>query len=111
MSLHQPPAAGTDARVSTAASDDENPFPSPETLQVVANETRQAILLVLYSSSDVPLQFSALRRRADVDQSARFNYHLQELLGRFVRETPEGYVVTRQCEDLLDAMGEAPAVE
>jgi len=38
--------------------------------------------------------FSDLRRRIDMADSGNFNYHLDQLVGRFVRKTDEGYQLT-----------------
>jgi DNA-binding transcriptional ArsR family regulator len=51
----------------------------------VANETRLAILRALWETDD-PRSFSDLRSAVGVRDSGRFNYHLGELVGRFVRE-------------------------
>ena len=42
----------------------------------------------------VLLSFSELRDAVGVDDSGRFNYHLDKLVGRFVHRTPKGYMLT-----------------
>ncbi|WP_049922067.1 winged helix-turn-helix domain-containing protein [Halopiger djelfimassiliensis] len=61
-----------------------------EALDALANEHRIAILRAL-ADADGPLSFSELREEIEMRDTGRFNYHLTELLGRFVRETPDGY--------------------
>ena len=62
---------------------------------LVADETRLAILRALgsapYERYGGSLRFSELRERAAIRDSGKFNYHLQQLVGTFVREREEGY--------------------
>lgn len=69
---------------------------SPEAaFSVLGNRTRLEILTVL-GEADEPLSFSTIFERVDYDDSANFNYHLQQLLGHFVRET-DGYYSLRHA--------------
>ena len=61
-----------------------------EAFAVVGNETRLRILEALWRA-DRPAAFSDLRRRVGMRDSAQFNYHLDKLVGQFVRKTDEGY--------------------
>ncbi|WP_436923232.1 DUF7351 domain-containing protein [Halosimplex amylolyticum] len=69
--------------------------PPAEAFSLLGNELRVSILLELGDAKEGnqprPLPFEELRRRCDVTDSGRFNYHLQELLDVFVTEKPEGY--------------------
>lgn len=60
----------------------------------LGDPTRVAILVELAKhqrqSSD-PLEFSDLRRRTGIEDSGRFNYHLNELVPRFVAKADAGY--------------------
>jgi hypothetical protein len=59
---------------------------------LVGNETRAEILRVLGEDPWAGLSFSELRSRAAPDMdSGQFNYHLQQLVGQFVRQTDDGY--------------------
>lgn len=65
---------------------------------LLGDETRMAILEALWEEyepgpADDPISFSRLRELVDVSPSSRFNYHLGELVGTFVRKTDEGYVL------------------
>ncbi|MEF8876279.1 MAG: winged helix-turn-helix domain-containing protein [Haloarculaceae archaeon] len=61
-----------------------------EAFAVVGNETRLRILEALWRA-DRPAAFSDLRRRVGMRDSAQFNYHLDRLVGQFVRKTEAGY--------------------
>lgn len=68
-----------------------------EAFQLLANETRMAILLALWeakeptSDAEDAVPFSELYDRIDIDDSGNFNYHLEKLEGHFVAATDEGY--------------------
>lgn len=67
-----------------------------EAFQLLANETRLAILLALWEAKDPPsddeaVPFSDLYDSIDIDDSGNFNYHLEKLEGHFVRSTEDGY--------------------
>lgn len=71
---------------------------SPEAaFSVLASETRLAVLLELATvtnerGSGAGLTFSELRRRAGVEDSGRFNYHLEQLQEGFIEKDGEEYV-------------------
>lgn len=60
----------------------------------LGNDTRLEILHVLFQS-DSPLNFSDVMNAVGVQDSGRFNYHLDKLLEIFVRHTSDGYELTR----------------
>lgn len=66
--------------------DDTSPF------DLAGNPTRMAILqaLVAASREGTTPSFAELRRRAGVDDSGNFNYHLNKLRGRFVEQVDSG---------------------
>lgn len=74
----------------------------PETTQafeLLANETRMAILLALWEAhrpftAGTGVSFSQLRDLVGVQDSGQFNYHLGKLEGRYVTSTEEGYKLT-----------------
>jgi hypothetical protein len=67
---------------------------------LLGNETRLAIVEELAVDGYQGLEptdgrsFADLRRAVGVDDAGRFNYHLGELLGTFVRKVGEGYALT-----------------
>jgi hypothetical protein len=73
-----------------------------EAFAILGDETRLNIVRVLWRAgaaheyddvddSASTMSFSELRRRVDVDDNGRFNYHLSKLVPHFVRKTGEGY--------------------
>ena len=73
-----------------------------DALETLANEHRIKILRTL-AETDEPLAFSELRRRVGVADTGRFNYHLTELCGRFVRQTEAGYELGHAGERVVVA--------
>lgn len=68
-----------------------------EALAKVANETRFDIIQGLWTATKEgkeSLSFSSLRERTGIRDSGQFNYHLGELVPRFVRDTEDGYALT-----------------
>ncbi|MFB6206666.1 MAG: ArsR/SmtB family transcription factor, partial [Haloglomus sp.] len=61
-----------------------------EAFGVLGNETRIQILQTL-GEADGPLSFTELRDRVGIRQGSQFNYHLDKLVGHFVRKTDDGY--------------------
>lgn len=72
----------------------------------LSNETRLAILLALWDAHDPAhpdegVPFSVLRERVGVADSGQFNYHLERLVGQFVRRVDDGYVLRRAGQKLV----------
>jgi hypothetical protein len=61
-----------------------------DALATVSNEHRLAILREL-AAADGSLAFSELRKRVGISDTGLFNYHLNELCGRFVRQADGCY--------------------
>lgn len=61
-----------------------------EVFAVLGEETRLRILREL-GAAERPLAFSELFDRIDYPDSSNFGYHLDKLVGHFVRKTDEGY--------------------
>jgi len=76
-------------------------------LDALANEHRIRILRAL-AEADEALPFSELRRRVGLRDTGQFNYHLTELLGRFVRETESGYTLGHAGERVVIAAADVP---
>lgn len=67
-----------------------------EAFELLANETRLAILLALWEAydprtGDNAMAFSELHDRVDYDSTGNFSYHLEQLQGQFIKEHPQGY--------------------
>jgi len=76
---------------------------------VLGDETRLAILSALVdhrreSPGDPALSFSALRERAGVRDSGRFNYHLGKLVDRFVEKGDDGYQLNYAGREVAGAL-------
>lgn len=78
------------------------PAPS-EAFSTLGNETRMEILQAL-GEADEPLSFSTLRKRLGRPASSQFNYHLNKLVGHFVRQTDDGYELRGPGERVIQAV-------
>ncbi len=63
-----------------------------DAFELLAHDIRFRILEVL-NDADGPMTFSELRTATEVDDAGGFNYHLQKLTGRFVRDGDDGYEI------------------
>lgn len=80
-----------------------------EALKQLGNETRLAILLALWEAyepfaEDSVVPFSALRRRVGMGDKGQFYYHLDKLVGRFVRRTEDGYELRNAGRKIVRAV-------
>jgi Zn-finger nucleic acid-binding protein len=82
-----------------------------EAFALLGNETRLAILLALWEAMDPgpppfepPLSFSELRRQVGIRHGQQFNYHLERLVGWFVRQTDAGYTLTFSAKRILSTV-------
>lgn len=62
---------------------------------LLSNDTRIAILQKLWEADNHEATFSQLREAVEIRDSGQFNYHLNELVGRFVAKTEGGYELTQ----------------
>ncbi|MEF8773591.1 MAG: helix-turn-helix domain-containing protein [Halobacteriales archaeon] len=74
-----------------------------DAFSVLGNETRLSILRALFRVSE-PQTYAQLRRRVDPETAGNFNYHLQKLLGHFVRKDGDGYDLRRAGERVVRAV-------
>lgn len=82
----------------------------------LGNETRLEILFTLWDVDDPldvspDISFSELRKRTGVRDSGHFNYHLEKLLGEFVRKTEAGYTLTEAGMQVIQTIVETVGVE
>ncbi|MEF8812383.1 MAG: helix-turn-helix domain-containing protein [Halovenus sp.] len=82
---------------------DETALPPDDVFGLLGNETRIEILSALGEAGE-PLGFSALHDRVDMRDSGQFNYHLEQLVGHFVRKTADGYTLTRMGRRVIEAV-------
>lgn len=84
-----------------------------EAFSLLANEDRLAILDAVaraHDRGDAPVSFSTLRETVGVRDSGRFSYHLQELTGRFLARSSDGYSLHEQsCAPLVQVVASAEA--
>ncbi len=73
-----------------------------ESFECLAHEVRMQTVRVLDEQG--PLAHGELRERVGVDDSGRFNYHLQKLDGQFVRKGEEGYELTAAGRRVVGAV-------
>ena len=83
--------------------------PPDAAFALLGDETRMAILEALWEANEPgpredPVSFSRLREMVDVTPSSRFNYHLGELVGNFVRKTDGGYVLAEAGNRVVRAV-------
>lgn len=82
----------------------EECVPPAEAFSVIGNKTRLSILEALWNAPERPVPFSTLHARIEMRDSAQFNYHLQQLVGQFVRRTEEGYDLRHAGESVIQAV-------
>ena len=95
--------------------DESTSLAPEEAFDVLGSETRLQILQVLATADD-PMAYSELFDRIAYEDSANFTYHLDKLLGHFVRKTDEGYVPRLTGQRVVEAIfsgvvTDAPVVE
>ncbi|WP_332897260.1 ArsR/SmtB family transcription factor [Haladaptatus sp. CMSO5] len=72
-----------------------------EVFATISNETRLAILEALWEAETRHVSFTELNRAVGMKDSAQFNYHLRQLLGRFVHKSDDGYKLTYAGKHVL----------
>jgi len=70
--------------------DREDALEPADAFSLVGDETRLGILEALWRLEE-PARFSEIHDYVGTDTSSRFNYHLGQLTGQFVRQTGDGY--------------------
>lgn len=65
--------------------------PPADVFELVAHETRVAVLETLRAADGGPLAFGEIRDAVGVDDPGQCHYHVDRLAGRFVERTDEGY--------------------
>ncbi|WP_101294484.1 ArsR/SmtB family transcription factor [Halegenticoccus soli] len=95
-----------------SADDDASARHAASAFRSLADENRIAILLALWEHETLP--FAALQEKAGFEDSGRFNYHLGELLGRFVEKRDGTYRLRAAGAKAVDIVfderfGESPS--
>lgn len=83
---------------------EDNTVLSPdEAFSLLGNDTRIRILRVL-GEAETPLSFTELRDRVGIRQGQQFNYHLDKLVGHFIRKNDTGYVLRQAGRRVIEAV-------
>ncbi|MFD1512083.1 DUF7351 domain-containing protein [Halomarina rubra] len=77
---------------------------SPEEAFAVLGSDHRIAMLRALGEADGPLAFSDLRAAVGTRDSGQFSYHLNKLVGHFVRQTPDGYEIRRAGERVIEAV-------
>lgn len=82
--------------------------PSPtlaadEAFGILGNEIRIQILRAL-ATTDAPLSYTALREQVGLQQGSQFNYHLDKVVGHYVENTDDGYVLRQPGRRVVQAV-------
>lgn len=75
-----------------------------EAFSALTDEVRIQILCSLRSTSETALSFSELQEAVAVTDSGRFNYHLDKLQDRFIRQCETGYELTQAGKRIVGAI-------
>lgn len=97
------------------ATTEEHETSVEDAFQLLADDTRLAILQALWETYDPmepsPLAFSDLRERIGVDDPGRLNYHLGELVAHFIRRTEDGYVLREAGKRVMRVVISGTAID
>lgn len=74
-----------------------------DVFSLLSDDIRVDILQALWQA-DEPLAFSELYEAVEIGDSGQFNYHLDKLIDRFVRKTPDGYELTQAGKGINGAI-------
>lgn len=86
------------------ASPDVEYQPPDEVFGMLASDVRMSILLALGNPPGRTMTFSELYEATEVDDSGNFSYHLNELVGTFVRKETDGYQLMHAGEQVFGAV-------
>lgn len=79
---------------------DRDQLPPADAFSALQDDTRLAILRVLWAADETPISYSELERRVPVE-SKNFNYHVEQLVGHFVRRTEAGYELRQAGAEVI----------
>jgi hypothetical protein len=85
------------------ANDADGRLSPDEAFAALGDEVRVGILRALGDAAE-PLAFSELYDRLPVEDTSRFNYHLGELRGHFVRKDEAGYALDHPGRRVVEAI-------
>ena len=76
----------------------------PETVFGALSDANRVDVLLALWDADGPTTFSELRDRVGMADSGQFNYHLDKLRGRLVRQSEDGYELTLAGKQIVGAI-------
>lgn len=86
-------------------------MPPDRVFALLGNETRMEILRATWERTRTvgldgrePVSFSELQAAVGADDSGNFNYHLDQLVGRFIGRVDDGYVIRQAGTHVVRAM-------
>ncbi|MCO8242733.1 MULTISPECIES: helix-turn-helix domain-containing protein [unclassified Haladaptatus] len=82
---------------------DEREVSPEQAFSLLGNDTRIGIIQALWKA-DEPLSFSDLHDRVEIRDSGQFNYHLNKLVGLFVRQVDGKYELTFAGSQVIGAI-------
>jgi hypothetical protein len=88
------------------AQESEHCLKPAEAFALIGDETRVAILEALWYIDQGPAEFTTLYEMTETDNSAKFNYHLDQLTGHFVRKREDGYELRTAGKSVVRAIVE-----
>ena len=88
--------------------DDAGDLPPDEAFSVLSNRTRLEILYALWDAHEPPgttaVTFSELYEQVDVGDTGNFSYHLDQLVGHFVRRREDGYELRNSGRKIITSV-------
>lgn len=103
MSEDLPAEAGPDGVPDVGEMVEHGRLSPDDAFGMLQNEVRLSILRVLWDADDSPISYAELERRTPVD-TENFYYHLEQLVGHFVRRTDDGYELRYAGEVVVRAI-------
>lgn len=95
----------TDRRAEFDAPADPDELDVADAFSLLGDPIRLDIVRALWAAGrGNPLSFSELYDRVDVSDSAKFDYHRQQLLPQYVRQSEDGYRLTQAGERVARAV-------
>jgi hypothetical protein len=83
----------------------DTPTSDGEAFAALGNELRVTVLRVLAEAEDADegrgLSFTEIYDRVPIDSTSQLSYHLDKLDGLFVRDSPDGYVLTQAGDRIV----------
>jgi hypothetical protein len=95
---------------------DESTLSPEEAFTLLGNETRMEILRTLWEAYEPDaevnaLAFTELRDRVGIRRGGKFNYHLDKLVGHYVRKTDDGYGLRHAGRILVQTVISGTSIE